>query len=147
GSASPGWPVTANQPHRVVGPEVGVGTMPMDRDDAGVLEPADDLGLQQETLPARGIVGVMGEKLPESPLAVQFEIDRHEHETQAAAGMWPPDAEPLAIAGRRADGMAGSAVVVAVAVLGRPVAGRHVGESGVKVKVAQPGQALLRGLA
>jgi hypothetical protein len=49
--------------------------MPIERNDAGVLEPAGDLGSQQGALPAGGIVGVMVENLLESHLAVQFEIE------------------------------------------------------------------------
>ena len=41
-------PIPADEPHRVVGPAVGVGAQAVDRDDAGVLQAAGDLRLQEE---------------------------------------------------------------------------------------------------
>ena len=46
--------VAADEPHGVVGPAVGVGAQAVDRHDAGVLQPAGDLGLEQEPLAAGG---------------------------------------------------------------------------------------------
>ena len=84
-----------------------------------MLQPAGDLGLEQEPLAADGVVGVMVEDLLERHLAVQLGVERHEHRPQPAPGVRPEDAEPLAVAGGRADGVGGGAV--GVAVLGRQV--------------------------
>ena len=106
--------VALDEPHRVVRPAAGVGAQAVDRDDAGVLQPAGDLGLDQEPLAADRVVGVMVEDLLERHLAVQLAIQRHEHGAQAAPGMGPQDAEPLAVGGSRADGIAAGAVGVVV---------------------------------
>ena len=89
--------VAADEPHGVVGPAVAVGAQAVDRHDAGVLESAGDLGLQQEALAANRVVGVTVEDLLERDLAVQLVIERHEDGAQAAPGMGPQDAEPLAV--------------------------------------------------
>ena len=47
--------VAPDEPHGVVRPAVGVGAQAVDRHDAGVLQPAGDLGLEQE--PLRGWSG------------------------------------------------------------------------------------------
>ena len=60
------------------------------------------------------VVGVLVEDLLERHLAVQLGVERHEDGAQAAPGVRPQDAEPLAVAGGRADGVAGGAVGVAV---------------------------------
>ena len=131
--------VAADEPHGVVGPAVAVGAQAVDRDDPRVLQPAGDLGLQEEPLAADRVVGVVVEDLLERHLAVQLGVEGHEDGAQAAPGVGPEDAEPLAVAGGRADGVAGGAVGV-VAVLGRGRA--DVGEGGLEVGVAEPGQAL-----
>ncbi len=41
--------VAADEPHRVVGAAVGVGAQAVDRHDAGMLQPAGDLGLERGT--------------------------------------------------------------------------------------------------
>ena len=87
------------------------------------------------------------EDLLERDLAVELRVERDEDRPQAAAGMRPEDAEPLAVAGGRADGVAGRAVGVAVAVLGRAVDGGDVAQRGIDVRVAEIRQALPRGLA
>ena len=106
--------VAADEPHGVIGPAVAVGAQAVDRDDPRVLQPAGDLGLEQEPLAAGGVVGVVVEDLLERHLAVQLGVQRHEDGAQAAPGVGPQDAEPLAVAGGRADGVAGGAVDVAV---------------------------------
>ena len=66
------------------------------------------------------------EDLLEGDLAVQLGVQRHEDGAQAALGVGPQDAEPLAVGGGRADGVAGGAVPVGVAVAGsgsRPTSG------------------------
>ena len=72
----------------------------------------------EEPLAAGRVVGVPVEDLLQRHLAVQLGVQRHEDGAQAAPGVRPEDAEPLAVAGGRADGVAGRAVGV-VAVLGR----------------------------
>ena len=99
--------VAPDEPHGVVRPAVAVGAQAVDRDDARVLQPAGDLGLEQEPLAAGRVVGVVVEDLLEGDLAVQLAVERHEDGTQPAPGVGPEDAEPLAVAGRRADGVGG----------------------------------------
>ena len=93
--------VAPDEPHGVVRAAVAVGAQAVDRDDPGVLQPAGDLGLEQEPLPAGGVVGVLVEDLLERHLAVQLRVERHEDRAQAAAGVGPQDAEPLAVGGGR----------------------------------------------
>ena len=97
--------VAADEPHGVVGPAVGVGAQAVDRDDARVLQPAGDLGLEQEPLAADRVVGVVVEDLLERHLAVQLGVEGDEDGAQAAPGVGPEDAEPLAVGGGRADGV------------------------------------------
>ena len=104
--------VAPDEPHGVVGPAVAVGAQAIDRHDARVLQPAGDLGLEQEPLAADRVVGVLVEDLLEGHLAVQLGVERDEDGTQAALGVGPQDAEPLAVGGCRADRVAGGAVGV-----------------------------------
>ena len=127
--------VALDEPHGVVRPAVGVGAQAVDGDDAGVLEPAGDLGLGDEPLPADGVVGVLLEDLLERHLAVQLAVERHEDGAQAALGMRPEDAEPLAVGGGRADGIAAGAVGVIV-VVGRAVRRADVPEGRLDVGAA-----------
>ena len=89
--------VATDEPHGVIRPAVAVGPQAVDRHDAGMLQPAGDLGLDEEPLAAGRVVGVMVEDLLERHLAVQLTVQRHEDRAQAAAGMRPQDAEPLAV--------------------------------------------------
>ena len=131
--------VAADEPHGVVGPAVAVGAQAVDRDDPGVLQPAGDLGLEQEPLAAGRVVGVVVEDLLERHLAVQLGVERDEDGPQAAPGVGAEDAEPLAVGGGRADGVAGGAVgIFADLSPGRA----EVSEGGFDVGVAEPGQAL-----
>ena len=104
-----------------------------------MLQPAGDLGLQQEPLAAGRVVGVVVEDLLERHLAVQLGVQGHEDGAQAAPGVRPEDAEPLAVGGGRTDGVAGGAV--GVVRLGRAVPGADVAERGLDVGVAEAGQA------
>ena len=88
--------VAADEPHGVERPAVGVVAQAVDRDDPRVLQPAGDLGLQQEPRAAVGVVGVAVLDLLERDLAVQLLVVGHEDLAQAAAGVGPEDAEPLA---------------------------------------------------
>ena len=74
-----------------------------------------------EPLAADRVVGVLLEDLLERHLAVQLGVEGHEDLAQAAPRMRPQHAEPLAVAGGRADGVAGGAVGVVVVVGGRAV--------------------------
>ena len=135
--------IALDEPHRVVRTAVGVGAQAVDGDDAGVLEPAGDLGLGDEPLPADGVVGVLLEDLLERHLAVQLAVERHEDGAQAASGMRPEDAEPLSVGGGRADGIGAGAVgVVVFGVGGRAVvAPSDQCECGLDLRLAERGQA------
>ena len=79
-----------------------------------MLEPPGDLGLEQEAGAAVRVVGVAVEDLLQRDLAVQLRVEGHGDGPQAAPGVGPEDAEPLAVGGGRADGEAGGAVGVVV---------------------------------
>ena len=87
------------------------------------------------------VVGVLVEDLLEGHLAVQLAVERHEDGAQAALGVGPEDAEPLAVGGGGADGVAGGAVGVAVG------AGAELGEGGLDLRVAEGGEGLAGGAA
>jgi hypothetical protein len=55
---------------------------------------------------------VLVEDLLERDFTVQLRIEGHKDSPQSAASMGPEDTEPLAVAGGRADGVAGSALGV-----------------------------------
>ena len=95
--------LTADEPHGVIGPAVAVGAQAVDRHDAGVLQPAGDLGLEHEAAAAGGVVGVRVEDLLDGDLAVQFAVEGDEHGAQAAFRMRPQDTEALAVGSGRAD--------------------------------------------
>src|SRR5262249_6663602 len=97
--------VSADEPHRVVGPAVTVCAEPVDGADAGVLEPAGDLGLDQEPLAADRVVGVPVVDLLEGRLAVKLGVERNKHSAQSAACVWAEDAKPLAFGRDAADGI------------------------------------------
>ena len=88
--------VAPDEPHRVVRPAAVVSPQAVDRDDAGVLQPAGDLSLEHEAPAAVRVVGVAGEDLLERDLAVELGVEGDEDGAQAAGGMGPQDAEPLA---------------------------------------------------
>jgi hypothetical protein len=133
--------VPLNEPHGVERPAAVVGPQAVDRDDARVLQPAGDLGLEQETGAACRVVGVLLEDLLEGHLAVQLLVEGDEDGAQAAAGVRPQDTEPLAVTGRGADGQRHGAIVVGVG-FARARAG--AGEGRLDVRAADPRQALLR---
>ena len=107
--------IALDEPHRVIRPPAVVGAQPVHRDDPRVLQPAGDLGLDEKTLAADRVVGVVVEDLLERHLTVQLAVEGDEDRPQAASGMRPEDAEPLAVARRRADGIGSCAVGVVVA--------------------------------
>ncbi len=95
--------VALDEPHGVVRASAGGGAHTVNRYDPGVLQSSGDLGLGDEPLAAERVVGVLLEDLLERHLAVQLDIQRHEHLAQPAPRVRPQQAEPLAIAGGRAD--------------------------------------------
>ena len=88
--------VAADEPHGVERPAVGVVAQAVDRHDPRVLQPAGDLGLQQEPRAALGVVGVPVLDLLQRHLAVQLLVARDVDLAQPAPGVRPEDAEPLA---------------------------------------------------
>jgi hypothetical protein len=62
-----------------------------------VLKPSGNLRLDQEPLPAGGIVRVVVEDLLERYLAVQLAVECDEDRPQTALGVGPKDAESLAL--------------------------------------------------
>jgi hypothetical protein len=105
-----------------------------------VLQPAGDLGLGQEPGAAGRVVGVAVEDLLQRHLAVQLGVKCHEHHAQTATGVGAQHAEPLAVAGGRADDVGHCMVDVGIAVGVRPAA--DVGERGLDDGAAGSCQAL-----
>ena len=64
-----------------------------------MLQAAGDLGLDQEPSAADRVVGVGVEDLLERDLAVELGVEGDEDGAQAAPGVGPEDAEPLAVGG------------------------------------------------
>ena len=85
--------VSPDQPHRVERPAAVVVAEAVDRDDAGVLEAAGDLGFDQESPAACRIVGMAIEDLLEGDLPSQFGVERDVDGPQAPPGMRPQDLE------------------------------------------------------
>ncbi len=131
--------VAADEPHGVVGPAIGVGPESVDRDDAGMLESAGDLGLEEESSAAVGVVGVEVEDLLECDLAVELGVERDEDGAESALGVGPEDAEPQPVGSGRADGVAGGAVGVGIGAGGEP------GDDAIEVEVADGGERLAGG--
>ena len=129
--------IAANEPHGVIGPAVAVGTQPVHRHDAGMLEPPGDLGLEQKTLPADGVVRVVVEDLLERHLAVQLAVECDEDRPQPAPGVRPQDAEPPAVGCRHSDRVVGREVSI-VAGLGRFRAKMRDGGLDLRIAQAQP---------
>src|SRR5262249_13672427 len=71
--------LAADQAHRVVRPAIWVVSEPVDRDDAGMLQPSGDLGLHQEPIATIVRVGAPEPDLLEGDLAVELgvECDRY----------------------------------------------------------------------
>jgi hypothetical protein len=134
--------IALDEAHGVIRPAVGVVAQAVDRHDARVLQPAGDLGLQQEAGAAGRVVGLLVADLLEGDLAVQFLVEGHEDGAQAAPGVRPQDAEPLAVGGGRADGVGDRAVGVGI---GR--AAPEVLHGARQLGVAQGGEPLAGGAA
>ena len=62
-----------------------------------MLEPAGDLGLQQEPRAAVGVVGALGLDLLQRHLALELGVERDRDLADAPLGMRPEDAEPHAL--------------------------------------------------
>ena len=137
--------VAADEPHGVIGAAIAVGAQAVDGHDPRVLQSAGDLGLDQEPLAAGGVVGMVVEDLLERHLAMQLGIQGDEDRAQPAAGVRPQHAEPLAVAGGRADRVTGGAVDVLRTELGRARA--ELGDGGADVGIAELGEALTGGAA
>ena len=136
--------VALDEPHGVVRAAAAVGAQTVNRHDPGVLQPAGDLRLGDEPLPAHRVVGVLLEDLLQRHLAVQLAVERHEHLAEPAPRVRPEQAEPLAIAGRPADRQTAGAVgvVIIVGLGGVAVLGPcDPGERGLDLGLAQLGQA------
>src|SRR5262249_39110746 len=87
--------VTADEPHGIVRPTIGVGPQAIDRDDPGMLQAPGDLRLQEEPAAASGIVGVVVEHLLESHLAVELGVHRNEYLSEPPPRMWPQDTKAV----------------------------------------------------
>ncbi len=85
---------TANQPHGVKRPAVGVGSPPVHRHDPRMFEVGGDLGLEQESFAAHRAVRVLGSDLLESDLAVQLGVLGHVDLSQSSPGVRPEHAKP-----------------------------------------------------
>ncbi len=131
--------VALDEPHGVIRPAVAVGPQAVDRDDPRMFQAAGDLGLEQEAGAAGRVVGVLLQDLLDRHLAVQLLVERDEDGAQAAPGVRAQDAEALAIAGGRAEGVAGGPIVVRVRLDRRRA---DPGQRGLDIGVAEPGEAL-----
>src|SRR5262249_27651853 len=92
-----------DESHGVIGASIAVCAQTIDRDDAWVLESPGDLGLEDKSLAAGRVVGMLLEDLLERHLAMQLDIESGEDLAQSAARMRPQQAESLAFAGDCAD--------------------------------------------
>ena len=119
-----------------------------------MLEPAGDLGLQQEPSPAVGIVGTLGLDLFEGDLALELGIERHGDHADASAGVQVQDLE--AVAHRAGSGQAPFVigvllhfvvVVVVVIVIGREGRRSLVGAELPLRTASSPSPSDRRGLA
>ena len=104
--------VALDEPHGVERPAIVVGAQAVDRDDPGVLQPAVDLGLQDEPAAEVGLGDLVGPDLLEGDLAAELLVAGDVDAAQAALAVEAEDAEPLAGAagrggvGRRRPGVA-----------------------------------------
>ena len=75
--------VSLDEPHGIIRPAIAVRPQPVDRHNAGVFEPAGDLGFADEAVPTGLIIGVRVVDLLECHLAMQLAVERHEDGAQA----------------------------------------------------------------
>ncbi len=130
--------IAADEPHRVIGAAIPVGSQPVYRYDPRVLQSARDLGLHDESLADDGIVGVGIENLLQRHLSVKLAIQRHEHRPEAAACVRPQHAESLTIACGRLHGVGRGAVSAPVR------SGADPAQCGFDGGVSNSGEALSR---
>ena len=78
-----------NEAHGVGGDAIRVVDQPVDRHDAGVLQAPGELGLQDEALPAVGVVGPRGPDALEGHRPVQLQVLGDVDLAQAAPGVEP----------------------------------------------------------
>ena len=82
-----------DEPHRVVGPPLGIPAHAVNRDDAGMLQHPGDLPLEGEPSLALGIVGPFLPDRLQRDLTSQFPIDGPVDSPQAPLGMGDEDLE------------------------------------------------------
>ena len=66
--------VAADEAHGIKRTAIGVDPQTVHRNDAGVLQPAGNLGFEHEASPAAGIVGAMGLDLFQGHFAVKLAV-------------------------------------------------------------------------
>jgi hypothetical protein len=121
-----------DQAHRIEGPAVGVMPQSVDRHDAGMLQPARDLGFDQETRSAVLVVRMALLDFLERHLAIQLVIVRDRNQAQAPLGVQPKDAKARpGWIGVRSDGGRGGRhdwfrKFTAAIILGDPALARNV---------------------
>src|SRR5262249_3179436 len=84
-----------DESHRIIRAAIGISAQAIDRHDPRVLQPASDLGLQEEARLADRIISVVGPELLQSDLAIQFGVESQEDLAQPTSGMRPDDPESL----------------------------------------------------
>ena len=89
--------IAADEPHRIIRPSVAVCPQAVYRYDAGMLQTAGDLRLDDKSLPAGRVVGMTLEDLLECHLAIELVIECHEDSPQTALRMRPQDVESLPV--------------------------------------------------
>ncbi len=95
--------LAAHESHGIKRPAVGVMAQAIHRHNAWMLESAGDLGFQQEPEARVLFARITFLDLLERHLAMQFFVERHRHDAQAALGMRPQDAKAAARSGGAAD--------------------------------------------
>ena len=135
--------IALDEAHCVIGMAVGIGAQAVDGYDSGVLQAAGDLGLGNESLATVRVVGVLRTDLLQRHLAVQLVIERHEDSAQAAPGMGPENAEPLALAGGCADRVSRCSLGVIIIASGgtEVLAACDSRDRGLDLWLAEPGEA------
>ena len=121
----------ADEPHGIERPAALVDPQAIDRHDPGMLQPAGDLGFQQEPGAALGIVGALGFDLLQRHLALELGVERDRDLADAALGVGPEDPEADAFGGRAPERPFDPRT-------GRPVTGQEVERAGQE-RIVVPG--------
>ena len=132
--------IATDEPHGVIGTAAAIAAEAVDRHDSRMLEPAGDLGFENEPGAAGGIVGVMVEDLLEGDLTVELGVECDEDRSQPSASVGPQHAKPLAVAGGSAHRGRGIGVDGIVR-RGRMRARADVADGGVDVGIAHRDEA------